>query len=274
MSLSVKLGGILAGVAAIFVLIALALGPGIVSGPSVVPPDTLGGASKPSSPPTPAADPKVIDPVVEAGAESAPAGALPSTLPPVDDGAQETAFANVRDALRRAVVSRDVPGVLAHTASDVRVSFGDGATAEDFRKWLTDEETSEAFWFSLDDVLQFGAVRTGTDSFCMPYFVCGDLTTRLGATDLYNTGVLVRADVEVREAPDEQSAIIGTLSYAVVELGSYLDDPTWMEIRIPESGREGYVERSYVRLPTGFRADFEKRPEGWKLASFRSGNGY
>ena len=136
---------------------------------------------------------------------------------------------------------------------------------------MADLEAGEAYWSSLEDVISFGAIRVDEREFCQPYYSCSAGQPALIGLNIYNAAVLVEKDVAVYEGPDTETRVIETLSFAVVELGTFLDDLIWAEIKLP-SGQEGYIERRTMRPPVGFKAVFEQRPAGWVLASFRIGN--
>ncbi|MEM1139077.1 MAG: SH3 domain-containing protein [Pseudomonadota bacterium] len=202
--------------------------------------------------------------------DPAPEDARVVRLDPIDEGVGVPGFAETRQAVLAAVEARSFTDLRPHLAPTINTFQEGRGTIDLFRRLLTEPSTGEAYWRNLEDALQFGAVRIEEDGLCAPYFACRSTVGLLDGVSPYNTAVLVDRDVPVYDAPDLASQVVGRLSYQLVELGTYLEDADWIEIRLAGGG-EGYVPRVATRSPIGYRAEFVKQADRWLLVALRTG---
>jgi hypothetical protein len=202
-------------------------------------------------------------------------------LYPVDQAPRDTAFFVLREQLREAVQQRNIFPVMEALHPEVKVGFGSEHGPEGFIEiWglQSEEQTAQSnLWTVLGRVLDGGGVfQDGGKTFIAPYV----FATWPDAEDAFDRAAITGAGVRVRSQPNLQSRIITSLSYDIVEFVQRTDQEltidgethSWMKIKIPD-GQEGFVWGKYVASPIGYRAGFERQPDGqWLMTFFLAGD--
>ena len=194
------------------------------------------------------------------------------TLSPTDEALSEPALAAVRTKLVDALEQKDF-GTVASLLSGV---------PEPDRS-----PTPLLVALAQDDVMQKGILEAlsyggafttergrqpGRSEFCAPYAyakypnVANDEQWIADAP-----GILLGADVAVREKPTKQSPVIARLSHAIVgsegTLAGHSDlGSTWVLITLP-GPREGYVLDSDIWRPDEYHVCFEKASNAWVVST-------
>ena len=187
-------------------------------------------------------------------------------LAPVDDGAEDPAFAAFRDTLRAVVARRDTAALLAVVAPDARLSYGDDPGGPDGLRamWLAGETpTGAPVWATLRRLLDGGSVDE-EGAVTLPFVAA------LWPQDLdpFEHVAVTGRDVPARAAPD------GNVVARVTEAALPVTGPAsggWRPVRLPD-GREAVVADSLTASPVGYRAVFWDDGDGWLLRSFLAGD--
>lgn len=202
-------------------------------------------------------------------------------LYPVDQAPRDTTFFVLREQLREAVRQRNIFPIMEALHPEVKVSFGSEHGPEGFIEiWelQSEEQTAQSnLWTVFGRVLDGGgAFQNGGKTFIAPYV----FATWPDSEDAFDQVAITGAGVRVRSQPNLQSRIITSLSYSVVEFVQRTDQEltidaethSWMKIKTPD-GQEGFVWGKYVASPIGFRAGFERQPDGqWLMTFFLAGD--
>lgn len=194
-------------------------------------------------------------------AEAAPPPVDGPKLSFVDEAPRDASLAAYRDRLLVAVRARDANTVASMIDPNIRTSFGGGGGRADFEKLLPE------VWDDLEQILTLGGTFSGEgeQSFWAPY-VYSAFPDR---HDAFTTLVVIADDVPLREAPDARSRAVATLSRDIVERIS--EDGPWIQVKTAD-GRTGYVDAKFVRSPVGYRAGFNKGPDGWRMTALVAGD--
>jgi len=200
-------------------------------------------------------------------APSSPCGALRAVrLLPVDQAASQPDFFTFRARLQAAVARRDEAAVLAAADPGIRTSFGDDDGLATFRVKLRDPQGD--LWSDLGAALALGGRFQSPDSFAAPY-VFADWPSSL---DSFECAAVVGDRVRVRASADPGSAVVGSVSYEIVQvLPAQQGSGVTTQVRLA-NGRSGFIASSFVRSPVDYRAIFQKAGGQWRLRAFVAGD--
>jgi hypothetical protein len=189
-------------------------------------------------------------------------------LLPVDDAAKRPDFFSFRAQLQVIVAGRDVEGLMAVVARDVKNSFGGNDGADAFRETWKPAESDSQVWRELATVLSLGGAFLD-ETFVAPY-VFSRWPDRY---DAFDHVALVAANVRVRAAARDDAPVLTSMSFAILPLAQ-IKEPvgkTWTAVRLPD-GRNGFVASPLARSPIAYRAIFARRDGRWQLVTFVAGD--
>ena len=189
-------------------------------------------------------------------------------LRPVDQAASQPDFFTFRAHVQTAIARRDASAVLTIVHKEIKNSFGGDDGIEGFKqKWKLESENSD-LWKELGTVLSLGGSFDRAGRFVAPY-----IFSRWPAkVDSFENVAIIGANVRVREAPRNDSATVGSLSFVVVPLSrEQKAHEDWTAIRQP-NGKTGYVLSQYARSPVDYRAIFGRIDNQWRLTVFLAGD--
>ncbi len=194
---------------------------------------------------------------------------------PIDEAARDKSFLTFRTQLVNAAKRHDAKFILSIVDRNIKNSFGGDDGIENFEKnWKIEQRDSE-FWSEFSTVINNGGTFTiegKTKTFFAPYVFKAfpeDL-------DAFNHSIIFGNNVNLRAKADKNAAIVGSLSYNVVEILDSVKDANdinktiWYEVKTL-GGKRGFVGAEFVRSPIDFRAGFEKRNGKWKMTVFIAG---
>lgn len=173
--------------------------------------------------------------------------------------------------LRSAVEARDIEAILSRSASDIFLSFGSQGGHEVLRDLLSDPEAAGGYWQELKAVLHLPAAKGSEGLHCAPYFTCMNLPQDAGLIEPFDTAFIVSGDVSVFAEPSDAAATLMNLSYDVVRVLEFAEDPNWVRVALPD-GEAGYLRSDTYRTMFDFRANFEKVEGFWLMTSFVAGD--
>ena len=204
---------------------------------------------------------------------------LPKLLP-VDAARQDPSLQVVRDQVLAAVRARNARTVMSFVSPRVRWDSTSDTEGSDWRR--LDEALSrpeDDQWTRLEESLKLGGAFTtrrgavrGRLEFCAPYVFAAfpDVVPH----EVHGEGmpwVVTDKDVEVHSAPDLKSAVLGRLSYALVQASggerhdvrSY--DTLWQTVALPED-QEGFILAEQIRNPEDGHVCFAKEGGSWLIS--------
>jgi hypothetical protein len=197
---------------------------------------------------------------------------------PVDEAAKDKSFLAFRDKLVLAIRNRDSKYVLSILDPKIKPGFDERENVEDFKKVWKISDPKSRFWSELLEVVGSGgrfSTENGVKIFSAPY-IYTDFPEDL---DDFQYRVIASRNVNLREKPDEKSAVVDRLSFNIVKVdeensiddgkenGEYL----WYKIETL-GGKKGYLPARTVRSPIDMRAGFQKKSGKWKMIFFVGGD--
>jgi hypothetical protein len=202
--------------------------------------------------------------------------------PPTDLATLDAGLAKVRNQILDAYRHRDFERLMPALAPEVNFAFETQSQQEFLklaRAWTP--EAARTFWRNVRDALTLGIARDSED----PEYVYAPYTAvleQLKSRDV-NTVVITGDNVAVRAAPTATAAVIGRLSFSIVESSGngvpseanpmIIDDEkyAWEPIVMPD-GKTGWISEKYARARTGFRLLFQRVNGEWKLWAIAEGD--
>jgi hypothetical protein len=207
---------------------------------------------------------------VEQAAEQFVAPASPSPLAkgkwaPQDTCANVEGADQFRSQLAAAVRARDVDGVLALAADDVKLDFGGGSGRAELRSRLSD--ASLGLWAELDALMALGCAANDEGGITIPWFFDQDL----GAEDPYYAMLVTGEDVPLLERPDAAARPLATISWDLVEIASLNPESAFQRVEL-EDGKVGFIATDKLRSLIDYRLTASSRNGRWRIISFVAGD--
>jgi len=186
-------------------------------------------------------------------------------IPPIDECAIHSDFAQFRSELRRTIARRDAKALLRVVSDDVHASLGGDVGKKDFiALWGLDRPKTSGIWEELEETLRLGCVmRSGVAS-------APSMEHQIGDRDAFETRVALPGAV-LREGPSDRTPVVARLSWDLLTLRGSWDGGPWVRVRL-DDGRSGYVRERLARSPIDYRAWFHKRAGRWVMAGFLAGD--
>jgi hypothetical protein len=207
-----------------------------------------------------AARPPAVNPCVVPGA---PRTAVP--LRPVDQAAMQPDFFIFRARLQAAIAGRDEAALLAAVDPGIRLSFGDDNGLDELRKQVRDPKST--LWTELATALALGGTFTSATSFTAPYV----FAAWPQGLDSFECVAVLGERVRVRETAAADSAVVGSVSYEIVQVLPAARAGEPVHVRLA-NGVTGFVAPPFVRSPIDRRAIFERAGSRWVMRSFVAGD--
>ncbi|MEL6924321.1 MAG: SH3 domain-containing protein [Bacteroidota bacterium] len=199
-------------------------------------------------------------------------------LYPFDQAGEDASFVAFRQMFYQAVKNKDVNTLLENTSDQVMWSFGDDAGKQSFiEEWKLDKSPEQSeLWSLLSKALELGGGWTNDRTFFAPYLFVTDKIM-----EAFDEAAIIGENVRLRDQPGLNGKIIGSLSWAHVNLGviepEYEDEINgekyyWYPVST-RAGEKGFVYGKYVRMSIDYRAGFSKNKAGdWEMTVFIAGD--
>ncbi|MDD3799909.1 MAG: hypothetical protein PHE36_12120 [Novosphingobium sp.] len=185
---------------------------------------------------------------------------------PRDECADIPGASEFRERLAQAVSDRDVEGLVALVANDVRLDFGGGEGANLLRAHLT--QPDRTLWDELSDLLVLGCAKNDQGGITIPWYFDQDF----GDIDPENGMIVTGEDVPLLAAPAKDAEEVRKLSWDVAELPDSLrpGDP-FQKVMLADKA-EGYVATDKLRSLVGYRLIASSRNGKWSITSLVAGD--
>ena len=193
---------------------------------------------------------------------------MPTQLRPVDEAVKQPEFFTFRARLQVAVAARDLEAVVASADPNIKLGFGGEDGVALLRENLS-KPKSEGLWKELARILALGGAFTSPTSFYAPYVS----SNWPDGADSFECGVIIGANVIVRDAPRSDGPAITRVSYAIVQsLGQDLPAVEgWSRIQL-RTGQKGFVRSEFFGGATGLRATFNLVNGQWRMTALVAGD--
>ena len=184
---------------------------------------------------------------------------------PQDTCAEVEGADQFRTQLAAAVRARDIDGVVALAADDVKLDFGGGSGRAELRSRLADD--SLGLWSELDTLMALGCSASEQGGITIPWYYDQDL----GATDPYYAMLVTGEDVPLLERPDPAARPVATISWDLVEIASLNPESAWQRVEL-EDGKVGFIATDKLRSLIDYRLTASSRNGRWRIISFVAGD--
>lgn len=184
---------------------------------------------------------------------------------PQDTCAEVEGADEFRTRLAAAVKARDIDGVVALAADDVKLDFGGGGGSADLRKRLADP--SLGLWGELDALMALGCSANDQGGITIPWFFDQDI----GNADPYFAMIVTGEDVPLLERPDPASKVVSTISWDLVEIASLNPESAYQQVEFGD-GKVGFIATDKLRSLIDYRLTASSRNDRWRIISFVAGD--
>jgi hypothetical protein len=197
---------------------------------------------------------------------AAPAHALPTKLPPIEQCGGDAGFTKFRNALRAVVRRKDRDALLRMLSPKVLVNFGGAAGPEAFAQSWDFDPTSHGIWDQLEIMLRMGCARDGEVR------LIPSLIRQLGP---YSDDALYDARLSLPGAKlfKEPGAAADAVAVAPWTLVTATDTSSdfWTGVRLPD-GSTGWMSDDDLYEPVGYRIVIERLRGKWMITAFVAGD--
>lgn len=171
--------------------------------------------------------------------------------------------------IRQVVNDKDLPALKKLIDRNGKFSFGGHEGLEGFIElWGLEQNPEKSIvWKVLKTILDMGGVSKSGKSMIFPYL----FTDWPDQYDAFQYGAITGERVNLRTKPSLDSQVIRQMSYEIVLPIRSTPLPDWQKIQTHDQ-KTGYVSMRYLRSPIGYRAGFNKGPNGWKMTFFVAGD--
>lgn len=186
-----------------------------------------------------------------------------------------------RQQLASVVKERDVEGLVALAANDVRLDFGGGAGANLLRTHLTSKDRD--LWTELEQLLPLGCAKNSQGGITIPWYFgqdFGDIDPMMGM-------IITGENVPVMSGPPSEDAAVGKvsgekpaakpeeirkLSWDVVKLlDGYNPEEPYQKVQL-QDGTLGYIATGKLRSLVDYRLIASSRNGKWSITSLVAGD--
>ena len=184
---------------------------------------------------------------------------------PQDTCAELEGADQFRIRLAAAIKARDIEGVVALAAEDVKLDFGGGGGRAELRQRLADD--SLGLWGELDALMALGCSANEQGGITIPWFFDQDL----GDTDPYFAMLVTGEHVPLLERPDPASKPLATISWDLVEIASLNPESAFQRVEFGD-GKVGFIASDKLRSLIDYRLTASSRNDRWRIISFVAGD--
>ncbi|MXP13531.1 hypothetical protein GRI44_02025 [Altererythrobacter confluentis] len=171
-----------------------------------------------------------------------------------------------RKKLASVVKARDVDGLAALAATDIKLDFGGGSGVAELRKRLAD--TDWTLWDELDTLLNLGCAANDQGGITLPWY----FDQKIDKIDPMMGMIVMGQNVPLRDGPGQNSTAVRMLSWDGVELAAGLQPgKPYQNVKLAD-GSLGYVETGKLRSLIAYRLTATSRDGKWSIISLVAGD--
>jgi hypothetical protein len=184
---------------------------------------------------------------------------------PQDTCAEVEGADEFRTRLAAAIEARDIDGVVALAAGDVKLDFGGGSGGAEQRRRLADPSLGR--WGELDTLMTLGCSAHEQGGITIPWFFDQDM----GETDPYYAMLVMGEDVPLLERPDPAARPVATISWDLVEIASLNPESPYQRVEFGDK-QVGFIATDKLRSLIDYRLTASSRNDRWRIISFVAGD--
>ncbi|WP_347158043.1 hypothetical protein [Pontibacter chitinilyticus] len=200
---------------------------------------------------------------------------------PATDEIKDASLQHFLQQLQQAVQQRDAQQLTSLLDPNIATGFdGSGGSSSFKKRWQLEDQTA-AIWPLLHQLLQLGGTYMRQDStnstFALPYVY----SAWPDSLDAFAYQAVVRDGAILRAEPDSSAPAICTLGRVILQTDYNKSYPlqengrekTWWYVSSPDGQLHGYLYKSDLYSPVGYRALFNKNKQGqWRMTALVSGD--
>jgi len=201
----------------------------------------------------------------------------PMLLPPDTVVNEPTLHAYLQE-LRKAVKTQDLQQLQGLVDPNIRTSFGENGGWNKFAKqWNLEDKQAEA-WLLLEHLLRLGGgypVEGSRSLYALPYVY----SNWPDSIDAFMHVAVIKDNAILREEPAANAPAKCALGQFILKVDygkSYPEgapQKEWWHVQSPDGELQGYLHRSDVHSPVGYRAIFSKNKQGkWQMTALVTGD--
>lgn len=198
-----------------------------------------------------------------------------SKLLPKDDSGKTPELKLFVNELKGVIKNKDSERLMGMVHPQIKFDFDEGIGKDKFKKHWKPEDKNSSLWPIMNRIVQLGGVfvKNRTNNFfdfVFPYINQIELED---GDDYFITLVVTSKDVKVREKPDQNSKVVGQLSYDIV---TYDDnkgkDGQWYFIKTANNKISGYISADFAYSPVDYRMFLTKEKGKWMISCIVAGD--
>ncbi|RAU82211.1 hypothetical protein [Pontibacter arcticus] len=200
---------------------------------------------------------------------------------PVKQNITDPALQTYLRELENAVKTQEAEDLLNLLDPKISTGFDGSGGIEAFRKkWKPENKNSEV-WPLLNKLLQLGGTHLKEDktnrSFAMPYVYSAWPDT----LDAFTFSAVINDNAPLRQEPDINATALCMLPRVILRVDyarSYpqqdnVPEKEWWYVESPDGQQKGYINKSDLYSPVGYRALFNKNKQGkWLMTALVAGD--
>lgn len=192
-------------------------------------------------------------------------------LEPVDETQVDSSFTSFKKDLNTAIEKKDSAFLAKILSDEVEYSFGadpDRKNAVDgfLKHYKIKNGKASDFWKNLEDVLKLGCTKSA-EAFVCPY-VYSKWPDKF---DSFSFIATIHDKTPVRKKPEPKAKVLKLVTFEILKLATTQQTEDWYTIDL--GGKKiGFVAKSDARSPAGYRAEFQKTSDSWKMKNFIAGD--
>ncbi|OKL41934.1 hypothetical protein [Pontibacter flavimaris] len=201
----------------------------------------------------------------------------PLLLPP-DTATTDAGLVKYLQQLEQAVQTQNAEQLQELVDPNIRTGFDENGGWSSFAgQWQPDNPSSEV-WLLLQHLLQLGGgypVENNRQVYALPYVY----SNWPDSIDAFMHVAVIRTGAILREEPVANAPAVCTLNQVILKVDygkSYPEgapQKEWWHVQSADAQLQGYLHRSDVHSPVGYRAIFNKNKKGnWRMTALVAGD--
>ncbi|MXP25899.1 hypothetical protein GRI39_07565 [Altererythrobacter indicus] len=170
-----------------------------------------------------------------------------------------------RVKLAQVVKDRDVDGMVALAASDIKLDFNGGSGSEELRRRLEDDQWN--LWEELDELMGLGCATNNQGGITLPWYFVQNYGSILPQNGMIVTGENVR----VMKEPHADAETLRRISWDIVKIDHLMPDDRYQPVTLSD-GEKGYIDSDRLRSLLDYRLVASSRNGKWSITSFTAGD--
>ncbi|WP_276499107.1 hypothetical protein [Pontibacter litorisediminis] len=199
-------------------------------------------------------------------------------LAPPDTAAKDARLTAYLQELEKAVLTQNTKQLQGLVDPNIRTGFDEKGGWKSFARQWQPEKASSEVWLLLEHLLRLGGgypVAANHEVYALPYVY----SNWPDSIDAFMHVAVIKSNAILREEPVANAAGICALNEVILRVDygkSYPEGAPvkeWWHVQSDDGQLQGYLHRSDVHSPVGYRAIFNKNKQGnWQMTALVTGD--